>query len=129
MDTWTEPGRRTRGRQTEARKLWQLREHLQVLGGWNVLDVSGLARAAVGKVGPGHPGTTMRRSGSGRLAGIPQNAFFRTPRPLVFNMEWFHDQISSRNATRCATSPRLVTHSSTLKVLKIPAGKNLLDFI
>lgn len=107
----------------------KLREHLQALGGWNLLDVSGPARAAVGKVGPGHLVTRIRRTGSGRLAGIPQIAFLSTPGPSVFATEWFHDQISSRNVTRCAASLRLITRSSTLKVLKIPAGKHRLDFI
>lgn len=72
--------------------------------------------------------TKIRKLGSSQHTKISQSAFLTTPLPSMFHMERFHDHIISRNATRCVTSLRLITHNSTLKVRKVPAGKNLTSF-
>lgn len=55
MHKESESGRRVSGRQAEAESRSRHREQLEFLFGWNFLDVSGMARAAAGKVGSGHP--------------------------------------------------------------------------
>lgn len=133
MHKESESGRRVSGRQAEAESRSRHREQLEFLFGWNFLDVSEwpeqqlerLARATLCRT----LASKIGRLGSGQHTGISHGVFLPTPLPLVFCMERFHDQVSSGNATRSVTSLRLTTHESTLKVLKIPAGKNLFDCI
>lgn len=131
--TERESGRRLRGWQTQAGRaastgsIWACS-----LAGthWMLVDWPGQQWAR--QLGSGHPVkglvTKIRELGSGQHTRISQSAFLTAPLPSMFHMERFRDHIISRNATRCVTSLRLITHHSTLKVWKVLAGKNLTSF-